>query len=70
MIGLSKLKLYAIGLAGLLITIFTFGKYKESQGKSKEKAKQSERLLDDIQKANAAKRDPVKRKRVRKKYNP
>ena len=64
-----KLKLLAV--LGFLGALFAFGKHKESQGKAKEKAKQTKRVVKNVKKAKKARSTltPDKRKRLRDRHN-
>ena len=65
-----RLKLWGLAVLGLVGAIFAAIQVGVSKGKNKEKIKQKDRLLDDIHKANTARRDPDYRKRVFDEDNP
>lgn len=66
---LKDIKNYLIGLiAGIFALLGLYLKGK-SAGKDEERAKQNERVLDDVKKVNIARADSGKRARVRNKYS-
>lgn len=66
---LKEIKNYIIGtIAGMLALVGLYLKGK-SAGKEEERAKNNEKVLDDIKKVNIARTDSDKRARVRSKYS-